>query len=174
MAGIRNFSATFLKVAAKLQQNSIDLSNPRISVKFRGKSTQTRRNLNDFSDISAELLNVPKKRTISEFWKWHWNNGVELEKAAYWVAKFRFDTAENELPEVENPTIFMNRWWTKFAHRHRFEQTRHAELLDVQRMEAAEKRREDEKMRRFAQEKARAEEEYAAFKKAHSYGCSNS
>jgi hypothetical protein len=49
-----------------------------------------------------------------------------------------------------------------------FEQTRHAELLDVQRMEAAEKRREDEKMRRFAQEKARAEEEYAAFKKAHS------
>merc|ERR1719235_2953506 len=35
-------------------------------------------------------------------------------------------------------------------------------------MEAAEKRREDEKMRRFAQEKARAEEEYAAFKKAHS------
>ena len=83
MAGIRNFSATFLKVAAKLQQNSIDLSNPRISVKFRGKSTQTRRNLNDFSDISAELLNVPKKRTISEFWKWHWNNGVELEKAAY-------------------------------------------------------------------------------------------
>jgi len=49
-----------------------------------------------------------------------------------------------------------------------FEQTRHAELLDVQRMEAAEKRREDEKMRRFAQEKARAEEEFAAFKKAHS------
>jgi hypothetical protein len=35
-------------------------------------------------------------------------------------------------------------------------------------MEAAEKRREDEKMRRFAQEKARAEEEFAAFKKAHS------
>ena len=44
----------------------------------------------------------------------------------------------------------------------------------MQRMEAAEKRREDEKMRRFAQEKARAEEEYAAFKKARSYGCSNS
>jgi len=38
----------------------------------------------------------------------------------------------------------------------------------VQRMEAAEKRREDEKMRRFAQEKARAEEEFAAYKKAHS------
>jgi hypothetical protein len=35
-------------------------------------------------------------------------------------------------------------------------------------MEAAEKCREDEKMRRFAQEKARAEEEYAAYKKAHS------
>jgi hypothetical protein len=49
-----------------------------------------------------------------------------------------------------------------------FEQTRHAELLDVQRMEAAEKRREEEKMRRLAQEKARAKEEFAAFKKAHS------
>merc|ERR1719498_2222461 len=35
-------------------------------------------------------------------------------------------------------------------------------------MEAAEKRREDEKMRRFAQERARADEEFAAFKKAHS------
>jgi hypothetical protein len=49
-----------------------------------------------------------------------------------------------------------------------FEQTRHAELLDVQRMEAAEKRREEEKLRRLAQEKARAKEEFAAFKKAHS------
>lgn len=49
-----------------------------------------------------------------------------------------------------------------------FEQTRHAELLDVQRMEAAEKRREEEKARRHTQEKARHEEQFAAFKKAHS------
>jgi len=49
-----------------------------------------------------------------------------------------------------------------------FEQTRHAELLDVQRMEAAEKRREEEKARRMTQEKARKDEQFAAFKKAHS------
>jgi hypothetical protein len=49
-----------------------------------------------------------------------------------------------------------------------FEQTRHAELLDVQRMEAAEKRREEEKARRLAQEKARNDEQFAVFKKAHS------
>jgi len=49
-----------------------------------------------------------------------------------------------------------------------FEQTRHAELLDVQRMEAAEKRREEEKGRRLAQAKADAEQEFVAFKKAQS------
>jgi len=49
-----------------------------------------------------------------------------------------------------------------------FEQTRHAELLDVQRMEAAEKRREEERQRRLTQEQARSDEQFAAFKKAHS------
>lgn len=49
-----------------------------------------------------------------------------------------------------------------------FEETRHAELLDVQRMEAAEKRRDEEKARRMAQEKARDEQQKSVFKKAHS------
>ena len=101
MFKFRNY--VLLKVISVICSKIQSISNPRISVKFEGKSTKVQRIKCPFFSEKSKFCSKKKAKfcraleialaALRRAWKMLQNEPL--------VAKFRFDTAENELSEVD-------------------------------------------------------------------------